>query len=87
MRYLTLRIVSRDSDGFHPLGRRLAEEPSLKREAVHHFERLDDGTVLLLAEGSGDRDRYEGSSMPSWRYWDSHSRRASSSRSPRCVSV
>lgn len=59
MRYLTLRIVPRDSDGFHPLGRRLAEEPSLQREAVHHFERLDDGTVLLLAEGSGDRDRYE----------------------------
>lgn len=35
------------------------EEPSLQREAVHHFELLDDGTLLLLAEGSGDRDRYE----------------------------
>lgn len=59
MRYLTLRMVPRNGDGFHPLGRRLAEEPSLQREAIHHFERLDDGTVLLLAEGSGDRDRYE----------------------------
>jgi len=59
MRYLTLRMVPRDSDGFHPLGRRLSEEPSLQREAVHHFERVDDGTILLLAEGSGDRDRYE----------------------------
>jgi predicted DNA binding protein len=59
MRYLTLRMVPQDSDGFHPLGRRLAEEPSLRREAVHHFERLDDGSVLLFAEGSGDRDRYE----------------------------
>jgi len=59
MRYLTLRMVPRDGAGFHPLGRRLAEEPSLQREAIHHFERLDDGTVLLLAEGSGDRDRYE----------------------------
>lgn len=35
------------------------QEPSLQREAVHHFELLDDGTLLLLAEGSGDRDRYE----------------------------
>ncbi|WP_254823593.1 helix-turn-helix domain-containing protein [Haloglomus halophilum] len=59
MRYLTVRLVPRDQPGFHPLGERLLAEPSLQREAVHHFELLDDGTLLLLAEGSGDRDRYE----------------------------
>lgn len=59
MRYLTVRLVPREGSGFHPLGERLSEEPSLQREAVHHFELLDDGTVLLLAEGSGDRERYE----------------------------
>jgi len=59
MRYLTVRLVPREQPGFHPLGERLLAEPSLQREAVHHFELLDDGTLLLLAEGSGDRDRYE----------------------------
>ncbi|WP_276258373.1 helix-turn-helix domain-containing protein [Haloglomus litoreum] len=59
MRYLTVRLVPEQGTAFHPLGVRLTEEPSLQREAVHHFELLDDGTLLLLAEGSGDRDRYE----------------------------
>jgi predicted DNA binding protein len=59
MRYLTVRLVPGEGAGFHPLGERLVEEPALQREAVHHFELLDDGTLLLLAEGSGDRDRYE----------------------------
>jgi predicted DNA binding protein len=59
MRYLTIRVIPREGAGFHPLGERLTSEPSLQREAVHHFELLDDGTLLLLAEGSGDRDRYE----------------------------
>jgi len=59
MRYLTVQLVPREGAGFHPLGERLTTEPALQREAVHHFELLDDGTLLLLAEGSGDRDRYE----------------------------
>ncbi|AUV82137.1 bacterio-opsin activator [Salinigranum rubrum] len=59
MRYVTLRLSPSRGEGFHPLGRRLSEEPSIRREAIHHVELLDDGTVLLLAEGSGDRDRYE----------------------------
>ncbi|RBI59208.1 helix-turn-helix domain-containing protein [halophilic archaeon] len=58
MRYLTVLAHPAESGTFHPLGKQLAEEPSLQREAIHHVELLADGTVLLLAEGSGDRDRY-----------------------------
>jgi len=58
MRYLTARVEPA-ADAFHPLGRELAAEPSIEREAIHHVELLDDETVLLFAEGSGDRDRYE----------------------------
>jgi hypothetical protein len=59
MRYLTLRLSPATSAGFHPLGERLTEAPGLRREAIHRVELLDDGTVLLFAEGSGDRERYE----------------------------
>lgn len=59
MRYLTVRLEPTDGGAFHPVGERLAEEPSVRREAIHHVELLADGTVLTLAEGSGDRDRYE----------------------------
>lgn len=59
MRYLTARLIPRDGSVFHPLGNKLGEESSIRREAIHHAEHLDDGTVLLLAEASGDRDRYE----------------------------
>lgn len=41
------------------MGERLASDPSIRREAIHHVELLADGTVLTLAEGSGDRKRYE----------------------------
>lgn len=59
MRYLTVRLEPTDGGAFHPVGKRLAEDPSVRREAIHHVELLADGTVLTLAEGSGDRDRYE----------------------------
>jgi hypothetical protein len=59
MRYLTVDISPEDGSGFHPLGKQLTEEPSIRREAIHHVELLDDEAVLMLAEGSGDRDRYE----------------------------
>ncbi|SNZ12613.1 HTH DNA binding domain-containing protein [Natronoarchaeum philippinense] len=58
MRYLTA-LVEPAAGAFHPLGRELSAEPSIQREAIHHVELLDDGTVLLFAEGSGDRGRYE----------------------------
>jgi predicted DNA binding protein len=59
MRYLTVRLSPSSEGGFHPVGRRLSEEPSIRREAIHHVELLADGSVLTLAEGSGDRERYE----------------------------
>ena len=59
MRYLTVVARPGESGAFHPLGAELAEEPSISREAIHHVELLADGTVLLFAEGSGDRERYE----------------------------
>lgn len=59
MRYLTVRLIPRDRSVFHPLGSELREEPSIRREAIHHAEHLDDGTVVLLAEASGNRSQYE----------------------------
>ena len=59
MRYLTVRVRPTDEGAFHPLGEQLADEPSIRREAIRSIETLSDGTVLLFAEGSGDRNRYE----------------------------
>ena len=59
MRYLTVLAHPADGSTFHPLAERLAAEPSIEREAIHHVELLADGTVLLFGEGSGDRSRYE----------------------------
>lgn len=59
MRYLTVLARPPESGTFHPLGKQLTEEPSITREAIHHVELLANGAVLLFAEGSGDRKRYE----------------------------
>lgn len=59
MRYLTVRVDPRENGGIHPIGEQLTAESSITREAIHSVELLADGTVLLFAEGSGDRDRYE----------------------------
>lgn len=58
MRYLTVLVEPTGRGAFHPLGTELAEEPSITRRAIHHVELLGDGTVLLLAEASGNKDRY-----------------------------
>lgn len=59
MRYLTVGIQVANAGAFHPVERQLAEEPALQQEAIHHVELLADGTAVMLAEGSGDRGRYE----------------------------
>ncbi|NEU55388.1 helix-turn-helix domain-containing protein [Halorussus sp. MSC15.2] len=59
MRYARVRVAPTEGAGDHPLGARLAEVEDVERERVHRIELLDDGTGLLLAEASGDRDRYE----------------------------
>lgn len=59
MRYARVRVAPTEGTGDHPLGARLAETEGVERERVHRIELLADGTGLLLAEASGDRDRYE----------------------------
>lgn len=58
MRYLTVVFEPAGGESFHPLGGTLSDEPSIERRAIHHVELLGDGTVLLLAEASGDQERY-----------------------------
>ena len=59
MRYLTVLVHPSEGGSFHPLGKQLTDESSITREAIHRVTLLDDGTVLLFAEGSGDREQYE----------------------------
>jgi len=59
VRYATIRVAPTEGAGDHPLGARLAEVEGVERERVHRIELLGDGTGLLLAAASGDRDRYE----------------------------
>jgi hypothetical protein len=59
MRYLTVEVHAAETGALHPVEKRLAEEPDVEQEAIHHAELLADGTVMMLAEGSGDRERYE----------------------------
>ncbi|AHG01725.1 bacterio-opsin activator (plasmid) [Halostagnicola larsenii XH-48] len=59
MRYLTIHIRPADNGAFHPLAEQLVDEPSITREAIRNVELLANGTILLFAEGSGDRERYE----------------------------
>lgn len=59
MRYLTVLVKPGGRGAFHPLGTALADDPSIKRRAIHHIELLDDDTVLLFAEASGSKERYE----------------------------
>ncbi|ADJ17025.1 helix-turn-helix domain-containing protein [Halalkalicoccus jeotgali] len=59
MRYLTALVKPTEGKAFHPLGKELTDDPSIKRKAIHHIELLDDDTVLLFAEASGSKERYE----------------------------
>ncbi|MFC6827053.1 helix-turn-helix domain-containing protein [Halopelagius fulvigenes] len=59
MRYLTVLVKPDGRGAFHPLGKELADDPSIRRRAIHHIELLDDDTVLLFAEASGSKERYK----------------------------
>jgi predicted DNA binding protein len=59
MRYLTVLVRPDEGGAFHPLGEELTDEPSIDRRAIHRIELLDDDTVLLFAEASGSKERYE----------------------------
>jgi len=59
MRYLTVLVEPDDGRAFHPLGAELTDDPAIERRAIHDVRLLADDTVLLFAEASGSRDRYE----------------------------
>ncbi len=46
-----------DEGAFQPLDAALLEESEVRREAVHHLDRLADGTAVAMFEVSGDPDR------------------------------
>ncbi|WP_247730483.1 helix-turn-helix domain-containing protein [Halovivax limisalsi] len=57
MRYVTVAI-STDEPAYHPIEHELSTEPNVRRRAIHAFEVLDDGTLVLLAEIDGDAERH-----------------------------
>ncbi|WP_290813773.1 helix-turn-helix domain-containing protein [Halovivax sp.] len=57
MRYVRVALRT-DEPAFHPVEHRLATEPDLRRRAIHAVEELADGTLVLVGEVDGDRDRY-----------------------------
>jgi predicted DNA binding protein len=58
MRYLTVLVKPSGDGAFHPLGEKLTDDPSIKRQAIHYVELLADDTVLLFAEASGSQEQY-----------------------------
>jgi hypothetical protein len=56
MRFVT-GTLRPDEGAFQPLDAALLEEPDVRREAVHHLDRLADGTAVAMFEVSGDPDR------------------------------
>jgi len=55
MEYAELRLFP-DTAGFHPADRAIVETAGVERTAIRHFNRLDDGTVVLLYQLRGDAD-------------------------------
>ena len=58
MRYVTVLVYPADGE-VHPVERRLAEEPAVRRKAIHAAKEVLDGTIVLFTEIEGDLDRYE----------------------------
>ena len=44
-------------EGFHPADRALVDADDLERVAIHHINRLDDGTAVFLYQLHGELDR------------------------------
>lgn len=57
MRYVTV-VLYPDEESFHPVEHKLAEEPAIRRKAIHSVKLLEDGSIALLAEVEGDLERY-----------------------------
>ncbi|MFC7074735.1 helix-turn-helix domain-containing protein [Halovenus rubra] len=56
MRYATIRLHPKET--FHPVLRKLARAPDIRRRAIHSVKLLDDGTITLLAKLDGRVDTY-----------------------------
>lgn len=55
MRFVEL-VVNPD-EGWSRFGRVVADDPRVTREAIHQLELMEDGSVVMLYELSGDHDR------------------------------
>jgi predicted DNA binding protein len=53
MQYADLRLYPGRA-GFHPADRAIVDADDIERVAIHHFNQLDDGTVVLLYQLRGD---------------------------------
>jgi len=71
MRYTTV-VLTPEGGGFHPIDRTIAQEPSVAREAIHHINRLDDGSGVLLYGLRGDAASVRGilEGRPELIAWD-----------------
>ena len=58
MRYVDFLLIPRGRY-LHPVTAAIADDPSVHREALHHFNVLEDGTAVALVEFSGGIDRLE----------------------------
>lgn len=55
MRFVT-GTIRPDKGWFQPMEEELVKEPGVRREAIHHLDRLADGTAVAMYEVSGDPD-------------------------------
>lgn len=51
-------VIYPQGDAFHPVGKRLADDPSITRTALHAIKAVADGTIIMMTEVEGDLDRY-----------------------------
>lgn len=58
MRHVTVRL-SLEAPQFHPFVGDLLADSIVSVQRIHRAELLDDGTLVVLAEGNGDRNRFE----------------------------
>ncbi|MFT4884168.1 MAG: putative DNA binding protein [Natronomonas sp.] len=59
MRYVELQIRPEGRRWFHPVDEHVANDPNLRHGPIHNFNLLDDGTVVLLYEIYGPKDRID----------------------------
>lgn len=58
MRYVDFLLIPKERY-LHPATAAIADEPGIRREAIHHFNVLQDGTAVVLMEFSGVVERVE----------------------------